>query len=519
MEPRLPLSWWDAMQQPETYPHAVQCPIQVLQTHISTIFLTGEYAYKVKKPVDLGFLNFSTLARRHHYCQEEIRLNRAIAPEIYLEAVAIARQGNRFRVGGEGEAIEYAVKMRQFPQEGLFSELLARDEVTVELMAELGKTVAQFHARTPSNDYIRSFGSVKTIRQAIESNYDHTRAYIDRWHLSAPFAATRHFTESFFAEKRSLFEQRQECDKIRECHGDLHLKNICWWRDKIQLFDRIEFNEEFRFVDTFYDVAFTVMDVEARDRPDLGNAFLNSYLDYSGDWEGVQVLPLYLCRQAYVRAKVNSLTSDDERISAADRNAAATAAIDYYRLAWKYTQPRSGRLLLMSGLSGSGKTTVGRYLARKLNAIHLRSDAIRKHLAGISVETKGSSAVYSAELSEQTYDRLLSAGLTLARQGFTVILDAKYDRRSRRLEALSRAQKHQLPVEIYRCTAPAEVLRDRLARRQGDISDATPDLVDRQLASSEPFGEDEKSCVRIIETTGDWQRQLSFELAGTISRC
>jgi predicted kinase len=264
------------------------------------------------------------------------------------------------------------------------------------------------------------------------------------------------------------------------------------WQGKTLLFDCIEFNEPFRFVDVMYDVAFAVMDIEARGRQDLANAFLNAYVEQTGDWEGLQILPLYLSRQAYVRAKVISFLLDDPAVPTAEKEAAAKTASEYYQLSWRYTQPRPGKLYLMSGLSGSGKSTAAKQVARQEGAIHIRSDAARKHLGGIPLYEKGTAELYSPEMTEKTYRRLLELGILLANQGFSVILDAKYDREKFRQEAIAQATSHQIPLEILYCSAPIEVLRDRLLARTGDIADATADLLESQQAAFEPFTEAEQ---------------------------
>ncbi|MGC1393168.1 MAG: AAA family ATPase, partial [Coleofasciculaceae cyanobacterium] len=257
-----------------------------------------------------------------------------------------------------------------------------------------------------------------------------------------------------------------------------------------------------------YDIAFAVMDLEARDSKELGNAFLNTYIEQTGDWLGLQVLPLYLSRQAYVRAKVTSFLLDDAGVPEEAKKAAMVTAADYYKLAWSYTQQRQGKLILMSGLSGSGKTTVARHLARKLGAIQLRSDAVRKHIAGISLQEKGGAEIYSAEMNEKTYNRLLDLAIKIANQGWTVILDAKYDREATRTEAIAQSKQHQLPIEIIHCTAPENVLRDRLTSRTDDISDATSDLLNQQKAATEAFTEAEKLTLKTIDTSENWAAQL-----------
>ncbi len=503
----------EQMMQSEFYPHPVKEPIRMMQTHVSYVFLTGDYAYKVKKPVNFGFLDFSTLEARQHFCLEEMRMNRPLAPEIYLEVLPVTQSSDRvsaprFELNKAGQPVEYVLKMREFPQDDLFICMFEQGRLTETHMEELGQIVAQFHAQAETNDYIRSFGEVSQVRQAIDENYQQTEKYIGGPQTIEQFEETRQFTDAFFASQQELFNSRIQNNWIRECHGDLHLRNICCWQDKIQLFDRIEFNEPFRFVDVMYDIAFAVMDLEARGRKELGNAFLNTYIEHTGDWEGLKILPLYLSRQAYVRAKVNSFLLDDPAVPPDLKQEAEATAAQYYKLAWEYTRQRKGQLFLMSGLSGSGKTTVARHLARRLGAIHIRSDAVRKHLAGIPLEQQGGADLYTSAMSQKTYDRLLELGIKLASLGFPVILDAKYDRQALRQEAIAQAKSYQLPVQIIHCTAPEDVLRDRLSSRTGDISDATPDLLQNQQAAAEPFTDEEQSLVTTLDTTQDWTSQI-----------
>lgn len=505
----------EQMLQPAFYPHPVVEPIALLQTHVSYVFLTGEFVYKLKKPVNFGFLDYSTPEKRRDCCDRELELNRRSAADLYLEVVAIAPNGSAndpesfaLTVADDPAAVDYAVKMRQFPQENLLSAAFERGEVTEATVIDLARVVAAFHKNAPTDDYIASFGAPERVKLAFDENFAQTEGYIGGPQTQEQFDATKAWTETFFEQHGDLLRDRAAGGYVRNCHGDLHLGNICHWQGRLMLFDCIEFNEPFRFVDVMYDVAFTMMDLEARGRADLANAFLNEYCERTEDWDGLRVLPLYLSRQTYVRAKVTSFLLNDPAIPQADRDRAATVAANYYRQAADYCRDRAGHLWVMSGLSGSGKSTVAQHIARRHGGVRLRSDAVRKHLGGVPLDEKGPQSLYSADMTAQTYGKLTDLGLTLAQAGYDVILDAKYDRVALRQPVLTGADQATLPVTIVHCDAPLEVLRDRLGQRQGDIADATADLLDAQAAAAEPFSAAEATRVFTVDTTQSLGPQL-----------
>jgi predicted kinase len=397
--------------------------------------------------------------------------------------------------------------MRQFPQSALFTEVYDRGELTEELLERLAGVLAEFHQNAAINDYIRSFGRVSQIRQAIDENYEQTEKYIGGPQTRQQFDETRAYTDRLFIEQEAIFNRRIEEDMIRECHGDVHLRNIALWQDQIFLFDCIEFNEPFRFVDVMFDIAYIIMDLDFRQRQDLSNVFLNAYIEQMGDWEGLKVLPLYLSRQSYVRAKVTSFLLDDPSVPESVKQDCTKTAARYYQLAWEYTRSQQGRLILMAGLSGSGKSTAACHLRQKLGAVHIRSDAVRKHLAGVPLTQCASAEVYSPEMTQKTYDRLLNFGISLAAQGYSVILDAKYDRQELRQSIIARATAEQLLLHICHCTAPTSVLQQRLFIRSNDISDATADLLAKQ--HMEPFTDAEQPYVIHLDTTQDLEPQLT----------
>lgn len=505
-----PTSTSSYVESPEEFYPQPSTVIHLIQTHISYVLLTGEFAYKIKKPLDFGFLNYSTLEARQHFCQEELRLNQRSAAEVYLEVVPITQVEDCYQLGGSGEVVEYAVKMRQFPQDALLTNLFERGELTPELVQELARVIAEFHSKTTTSDYIRSFGVVDQVRQAFDENFEQTEQYIGGPQTQQQFDETKAYCNRFFAEQADLFQQRIQADRIRECHGDLHLRNIAYWKNKLLLFDCIEFNEPFRFVDVMYDVAYIVMDLEARQRRDLSTLFLNTYTEQAGDWAGLQVLPIYVSRQTYVRAKVTCFLLNDPGVPDPEKQVAAETAALYYRLAWDYTQNKQGCLLMMSGLSGAGKSTTARVIAEQVGAIHIRSDAVRKHLGGIPLQERGGADLYTPEMHQKTYGRLLELGIALAQQGYAVILDAKYDRQAWRQAVMEQAVAHDLPFQIIHCDAPTEVLRERLQRRTGDIADATADLLAQQHL--DPFTADEQPYVKSIDTTQNVEQQLADAL-------
>ncbi|MDA0672395.1 MAG: AAA family ATPase [Cyanobacteria bacterium] len=494
------------MTQPNFYPHGVKEPIRLIQTHVSYVLLTGDYAYKVKKPVDFGFLDYSTLAKRQHFCQEELRLNQRTAADLYLAVLPITQTGDRYQFNGDGTVVDYAVQMRQFPQDALLSHRFDQGDLEEDLVRQLARTIAAFHQAAETNDEIRSYGTVPQVRQSIDENYDQTAAFIGGPQTQAQFEATRAYTDRFFTERSALFQRRIDQGWVRACHGDLHLNNICYWQDHLWLFDCIEFNKPFRFVDVMFDIAYLVMDFTAQGRSDLVAAFVSEYVEQTGDWEGLEILPLYVSRQSYVRAKVTSFLLGDPAIPEADKQAAAAKAARYYTLAHDYVQPQPGRILLMAGLSGSGKTTVARELSRALGAIHIRSDAVRKHLGGVPLQERGDDSLYTPAMTQRTYERLVSLGVTLAQQGYTVILDAKYDRAQHREAAQAVAQEQSIPFHIVHCTAPKAILRQRVAARSGDIADATVAVLEKQTL--EPFGPEAAAYVTTVDTTQPVEPQL-----------
>ncbi|CAM2009902.1 bifunctional aminoglycoside phosphotransferase/ATP-binding protein [Acanthopleuribacter pedis] len=496
-----------AMRQPSFYPHPTQDPIRMVQTHISHVFLTGPFAYKVKRPVNFGFLNFSTLQARHHYCLLELSRNQSYAPELYLEVVPIRFGAAGFSLTGHGKIVDYAVKMHQFDERFLFSRMFLGNRLEARHLEKLGRRLAAVHAGAEWDPVkAERYGSASAVQAVVADNYQTGERFLGRLHDKQHNHAVKTFTDHLFHEQQDLFTGRVQNGMVRLCHGDLHLNNVCWYNEDAHPFDCIEFNDAFSIIDVLYDCAFMVMDLENRNRGDLAFAFFNAWFESVYDIEGLQLLPFYLNLRAYVRAKVYSLMAEDETQSADSRSEKEGKAAHFYELAYRYTQARPRRAIIVCGLSGSGKSTVAAWLAGQLTAIHLRSDAIRKHLAGIPTTQKGDSSLYKPAFSEKTYARLIEDAGRVLDAGFSVVLDAKFDRRDQRDQARAALLKRGVSVDFIHCRARLETLAQRLTDRVGDVSDAGPDLLESQTQSWQPFSVEDQ--VLELNTEHHWRARL-----------
>jgi len=325
----------EALLKPEAYPHNPQ-KIELVQTQMSFLFLTGDYVYKIKKPVDLGYLDYTTLGKRHFFCHQELELNRRLCPDVYLEVAPVVRSEGQIRIDDEGETIEYAVKMRQLPRERMMDSLLPLGQVTEEMVENVAEKLAAFHDKVRTSPNISVYGKLKAIITNTEENFTQTEKYID---ISIPSSRYHHikaYTDKFIKSNESLFDRRVKTGKIRDCHGDLHAAHICF-SDGIHIYDCIEFNDRFRYGDVASEIAFLAMDIDRYQRADLSQAFVDAYVHISQDKEILQLLNFYKCYRAYVRGKVESFKFDDPYISEEERTSVLAAARKYFELAESYT--------------------------------------------------------------------------------------------------------------------------------------------------------------------------------------
>jgi len=491
-----------ALLQAEVYAHPVH-DIQLVETHISWVILTGDYVYKLKKPVNLGFLDFSTLEQRRHCCEEEVRLNRRLAPGLYLGVVAITGTPQQPQLDGAGEVIEYAVRMAQFPQQAQFDRMLARGALEPVHIDAVARLVADFHRRAGVAGPAAAFGEPEQVFQPVEENILQIRACIQRDSAALEqVAALERWSRDRFEQLRAVIGARKAGGFVRECHGDMHLRNLAWVDGQPLAFDCIEFNPALRWIDVISEVAFLVMDLQDRDQVRLARRFLNAYLEHTGDYAGVSVLPFYLAYRALVRAKVEAIRATQAGLADAERASVLQSFHGYLELARNYTHAGKPVVLVTRGLSASGKTTLTQPLLEQLGAIRVRSDVERKRLFGLHAEADGQAAagqgIYTPEAGHKTYARLVELADAVLAAGFPVIVDAACLKAEQLTLFRSLAGARGVGFAILEFHAPADVLRARIVQRAKGASDANLDILEHQLAGWQELPEsDRASCIRI----------------------
>ncbi|WDQ14847.1 bifunctional aminoglycoside phosphotransferase/ATP-binding protein [Rhodopirellula sp. P2] len=512
------------LKHPQAYPHSIESPVLVHETHLSVVLLAGEFAYKIKKPIQTDFLDYSTLALRRHFCEEELRLDRRFAKGLYIGVVPITLSGDRPTIEGKGDVIEYAVKMHRFSSSALLSERVQAGQLTTKEVVQLASTIAGFHHDAAvCRDRI-----AEQWPEFLQANIPQTIEQVLTT-ADASTAATcevlRDWTTEFQAQHQRLLADRIAAGFIRECHGDLHSANVVCWQGQLVPFDGIEFNDHLRWIDVLSDAAFLAMDLAARDHLDLSRTFLNAYLECTGDYQSLELLRLFLVYRALVRALAASMRKDAED------------ARHHVDLAYRFTLRETPRLWITHGVSGSGKTTLSEAVVQRHNAFRLRSDVERKRMFGQSARqrlnadnlgfestgqpdpgqpdtgpphtgppnpasqdtaTPNRETLYSPEANEQTYQRLSQLARRILASGHSVIVDATFLRRADRQRFYELAEQAGVPIAILDCHSDLQTLRQRVADRMAhrhDASDADLDVLDRQLAHREPLTDAERTLV------------------------
>ena len=472
---------------------------QLLETHISWVILAGEYAYKIKKPVNLGFVNFTDLNKRAYFCQEELRLNRRLAPQLYLDLLSIGGSIDQPRLGST-PVIEYAVKMRRFNPDQQLDKLLASNRLPTSAIDQIATTIGQFHLNQPACLPTEQYGTLPEVILPVLQNFHSLHQLVDS-SLSGLVSDLQNACEFQISSCAQQLHQRQQQGYIREAHGDLHLANLVMWQNQVLAFDCLEFNPHLRWIDVINDIAFLLMDLQCHQRNDLAYRFLNRYLQLTGDYQGLAVLNYYLVYRALVRAKICLLSPKQTHSLSQNRH-----CYDYLSLAESYLDKPQAFLILTHGLPGTGKSTLSQWLAEQLACIQLRSDIERKRLLKLAVFSE--ETLYTTDATAHLYQHLYQLSRQLLSWGYPVIVDATFLKQSQRQLFRQLAKELQLGLVIVSLSTQADLIRQRIHSRSiagNDASDADLAVVEKMQADQQDLSAEEFS--EVIE----WDNNQDFK--------
>lgn len=463
--------------------------VSLIQTHTSWVFLTGRYAYKIKKPVFFGFLDYTTLSARKRFCEEEFRINQILAPDIYYDVIPITKKGNQIMlnrfvgVRPLHQVVDYAIKMRELPQETIMTNLLLTNKVNYSMIDQIARIIARFHNKSKSKPDFHKYGGLQIIKYNWDENFAQTEPFIGITIAKKTFNEIKNNIEQFYLNHNELFVKRISDQKIKQCHGDLHSRNI-FISDKVYIFDCLEFNPRFAVSDVASEIAFFVMDLEFYHHKHFADFFINRYLHYTNDIELLRVLDFYKCYRAYVRGKVIGFNLNDRGISKHEKIQAKKTAQAYFTLADKYIKSLNSqpKLVMVMGLPGVGKTYLAQHLAEHICAYHLSTDIIRKEITGTPIETHRfdgyGKGIYTREVSGKTYQELYLRTDNYLSQGKTCIIDATFSWEKSRQEAKQIADKNNARFYIISCICTEKLVMQRIKKREKEfsLSDATPEI-------------------------------------------
>ena len=506
------------MHRPDFYPHPVRS-VTLRETHISMVFLTGDYVYKIKKPVDMGFLDFTTLEKRRQYCRRELELNRRLSRHVYLAVVPVTFKQNRYYLDGPGRPVEYAVKMRQLPHKATMVNLLRAGKLDSNRVELLARVLSQFYNQSETGDRIDACGNHEAIEKNCEENFGQLREFVGNTFSPKMLLFIRSATRSYLTRRKALFRKRVDSGRIRDCHGDLRSGHIYFVEDGIQIIDCIEFNDHFRYNDVASDLAFLAMDLDFEGFSAVARVLLKAYVHYANDEDIYVMMNFYKCYRALVRVKVNCLRLRQNDLVEEQRTKLLEKTHRYMDLAYRYAEQFTRPTIwVVCGMPASGKSTISKKLADKLDARILSSDLIRKALFKGQAQKKLAfeEGLYSREATSITYGKLLLLAQEEIEKENSVILDATFSRKNQRRQALRLAEATDANIVFLECLCSEKVIKDRLKKRNTEptLSDARPEHFENLKAVFEPLNDLSQS----IHLTVDTQKSADDSIRDILAR-
>lgn len=494
----------DGLSGPDAYPDRPHEVIFV-QTSISAVFIAGDLVYKVKKPVDLGYLDFVTIEKRKFFCEEEVRLNRRLCPEIYIGVVPVTEDRGMINVRGKGDVIDYAVMMKRLPADGMMDVMLDEGRVKDEDVHRIADILVPFYRNSRTGEGIDEFGEISSFSVNTDENFEQTKRFIGITITEGEYKEIKGYTDRFFTENRDLFKDRIEASFIREGHGDLHSRNICVTPERIFIYDCIEFNERFRIGDVAEDIAFLAMDIDFHLFPALSRHFVGEYVRLSGDGGLLKLLNFYKCYTAFVRGKILGFILEEDEESEDEKARARDEARLYFNLARHYAvSDERPFLIITSGLSGTGKSRISNLLAPELDLEVVSSDVVRKELSGIGATEhryeRFGEGIYSAEMTKKTYGEITRRARDFLLQKKSVLIDASFLRTEERKLTRSLTDETPCRFHVLEISSPEAVVKKRITDRikEGTVSDATIDIYEEQKKIYMPPTEfDDETVIKI----------------------
>ncbi len=519
------------LNEPGSYPHQPE-NVEHIQTHISHVFIAPPYVYKIKKPVDLGFLDYSTLEKRKTFCMREIELNRRLSDDVYLGVVSVIQKDQTFALKDDNIAdnvIEYAVKMNKLPEQYFLHSYIQNDSLTRKRLDRVADKLADFYQSQEPGGEVLKWGEIEKIRYNTDENFSQTEQFIGRTIDENTFNAIRQFTNRYYDRHDDLFQRRIDEKRIVDGHGDLHLDHIHITPEKVHIYDCIEFNERFRYGDLAADLAFLAMDLDFNNCWREERYFINQMAEKLDDPDLLRIIDFYKCYRAYVKGKVKSIQSTEEEVSKTDRKKAAELASRYFNLSLRYALVGSDPIaLIVMGRVGTGKSTIAKHLSDKLGIKNFSSDRIRKTMANLTLTDRTPdaerSSLYSHEMSAKTYDRLMEKAEEYLDNGESVILDATFSTkqgRRRFVQMLESRQENYCFIEVQ---ASDEVIKARLQSRENKndvISDARLEdfaTLSKRYESPDEIDADHLVCVDSNQPPEDTTEQLYLKLIEKVNR-